>query len=80
MSQFKDLRKAAFTVGFGLTVGKFAGKIVEESISGLSLGILKAAAKDGNEFAQKVCAKSGIEIESDDLKNKETDKIIGFHA
>lgn len=80
MSQFKDLRKAAFSVGFGLTVGKFAGKIVEESISGLGLGILKAAAKDGNEFAQKVCAKSGIEIESDDLKNKETDKIIGFHA
>lgn len=81
MSQFKDLRKAAFAVGFGVTMGKFAGEIVKAAISGVGLGVLKAAADDGNELAQKVCEKNGIEIDSkEDLNNKETNKIIGFHA
>lgn len=64
----KDLRKAAFAVGFGFTMGKFAGDIVKSAIAGVGIGILKIAAKEGNEVAQKTCEENGIKI---DPKKKE---------
>lgn len=59
----KDLRKAAFAVGFGFTMGKFAGDIVKSAIAGVGIGILKIAAKEGNEVAQKTCEENGIDFE-----------------
>ena len=38
MSQFKDLRKAAFAVGFGLAMGKFAAEIAQAAINGVVIG------------------------------------------
>ena len=42
----KNLRKAAFAVGFGLTVGKAIGDLVSVSIDGTVLGVIKSIAKD----------------------------------
>lgn len=36
--QFKDLRKAAFAVGFGVTMGKFAAEMTQAVITGIGLG------------------------------------------
>lgn len=37
----KDLRKAAIAIGFGFTVGKNLGKLVNAGIDGITLGILE---------------------------------------
>ena len=42
----KNLRKAAFAVGFGLTVGKAIGDLVSIGINGTVLGVIKGIAKD----------------------------------
>lgn len=78
--QFKDLRKAAFAVGFGVTMGKFAADSVAAILSGIGLGLLKNAADDGNKIAQEVCEKADIEVEPKENKEDESNKVIGFHC
>lgn len=80
--QFKDLRKAAFAVAFGATMGKFAAEMVQAVITGAGLGTLKFAAKEGNKVAQEVCEKAKIDIEPEKNKEEEseTKNIIGFHC
>lgn len=36
-----NLRKAAFAIGFGLTVGKFVGECVNNVTAGVMLAVLK---------------------------------------
>ena len=60
----KDLRRAAFAVGFGITVGKTVGDWVGAVINGAGLGIIKGLAKHGNETAQKVCKDSDLDYET----------------
>ena len=64
--QFKDLRKAAFAVGFGVAMGKFAAEMTQAVITGIGLGSLKVAAKKGNEIAQEVCEKVKVDVEPKD--------------
>lgn len=64
--QFKDLRKAAFAVGFGVAMGKFAAEMTQAVITGIGLGALKIAAKEGNEIAQEVCEKAKVDVEPKD--------------
>lgn len=56
----KDLRKAAFAVGFGLYFGKAVAKIVDQTVCGTIVELIKKSAKDGNEFAQKVCEENDV--------------------
>lgn len=78
--QFKDLRKAAFAVGFGVTMGKFAAEMTQAVITGIGLGAFEIAAKKGNEIAQEVCEKAKIEVEPKENKKDESDKVIDFHC
>lgn len=64
--QFKDLRKAAFAVGFGVAMGKFAAEMTQAVITGIGLGSLKVAAKKGNKIAQEVCEKAKVDVEPKD--------------
>lgn len=64
--QFKDLRKAAFAVGFGVAMGKFAAEMTQAVITGIGVGALKIAAKEGNEIAQEVCEKAKVDVEPKD--------------
>lgn len=59
----KDLRKAAFAVGFGFTMGKFVGELVNAAITGVGIGVLRFAANNGNKIAQETCEESGIKLD-----------------
>lgn len=72
MNNFKDLRKAAFAVGFGFTLGKAVGGYVEALLNGAMLGVTKAVTKHRNETVQEALKKSGVKYESED-KNKMDD-------
>lgn len=80
--QFKDLRKAAFAVSFGVGMGKFAADMVGAFLSGVGLGSLRIAAKHGNEIAQEVCEMGKIKIEPKENKEDESESknVIGFHC
>lgn len=78
-SDFKDLRKAAFSIAFGVTMGKFAAEAVTSVLSGMGLGILAVSARHDNKIAKNVCEKNNIEYESGENKKDTTDKVIGFH-
>lgn len=64
--QFKDLRKAAFAVAFGATMGKVVANYAECIIDGMILGVMELAAKHGSGIAQEACEKNGIEIEPEE--------------
>lgn len=79
--ELKELRKAAFAIGFGFTMGKFAadwvGTVIDGAIEGTMKGIASCSAKNGNKRMQELCKEYNVEYEN----NKTTDKvIIGFHA
>ena len=59
----KDLRRAAFAVGFGLTVGKAVGDCVSALIGGATTGVVQLMAKHGNGAAKKACEENGIEYD-----------------
>lgn len=61
--QFKDLRKAAFAMGFGFTMGKVVAKYAEAIIDGMILGVAESAAEHGSKIAQEVCNKAKIDVE-----------------
>lgn len=63
----KNVRKVACAVGFGLTIGKFAGDVAKAAIDGFVVGFFKHLAKKGNKFAQECCDKA-------DIKYNETKK------
>lgn len=44
-----NLRKAAFAIGFGLTVGKFAGECVSAVWGGVIVGVKELISKDASE-------------------------------
>lgn len=79
-SDFKELRKAAFSIVFGAIMGKFAAEAVTSILSRIGLGVLADAAKHGNQIAKNVCDKTNIEYESDTNKQDATDNVIGFHC
>lgn len=80
----KNLRKAAFAIGFGLAMGKYVADgviFVEECIS---KDILMSMASRGNKYAQNACKTAGLKYEKTiktDIKNEPNNKVdIGFHA
>ena len=75
----KELRKAAFAVGFGLYFGKRVAKFIDETVSGTIVDIFKTFAKEGNEFCKDVCEKNGIHYKEDPKKN-DNDVKMGFRV
>ena len=69
----KGLRKAAFIVGFGLTVGEAVGDLVSAAINGGTLGVIKGMAACGNKAAQKVCGNNGVKY---DTKNEQNESDV----
>lgn len=66
----KDLRKAAFAVGFGLTLGKQTAKWLEIFFSGVVCHWFVNKAKNGDEFAQDICTKAGVNYKGDSEKKE----------
>ena len=78
-SNFKDLRKAAFAVGVGLTVGKYVGKCFTVGMEELTKAVVKQFAKNGNKYAQRACDEANIRYEEDSKENK-SEVTMGFHG
>lgn len=77
----KNIRKVAFAVGVGFTVGKAVGAYVNSIIDGALLGTLKGLAKCGNKLAQETCKCNNIEYEESDKKKEDSEGFkMGFHA
>ena len=75
----KELRRAAFAIGFGLTFGKFAANVVGNALDTLATAVVKSLAKDGNKYAKAVCEKADISYE--DSSERESNHVeLGFHA
>lgn len=75
----KDLRKAAFAVGFGFYFGKEVARLVDIVFNNLAASICKQLAKDGNNFAQEVCKKANVNY-TEDQKKEESEIKMGFHV
>lgn len=77
----KNLRRVAFTVGFGLTLGKMTGDIVGSALDGFARGTLKFMANKGNETAQSICKEVGVKYNDKSQHEQEPEKVkMGFHV
>ncbi len=80
----KDLRKAAFAIGFGLAMGKYIAEDVGFLSECISKVVLQEMASHGNKYAQNVCKTAGLKYETvvkTDIKIEPNNKVdIGFHA
>ena len=75
----KDIRKMAFAVGFGLTLGKSVAELVDVAMDAAAKSIVKVYAKKGNEIAQDICKKSNIVYE-EKPEEDESKMKMGFHC
>lgn len=66
----KDLRNAAIAIGFGFTVGKNLGKLVNAGINGITLGMLEIV-KRRKKSEQKFNKFSVIHNEEQDETNND---------
>ena len=64
----KDLRKAAFAVGFGLILGKHAAGWLETVASTFFGRWMVDKAKNGDNWAQHICEKVGVIYKEDSEK------------
>lgn len=78
----KDLRKAAFAVGFGLYFGKEAAKFLDKFVMNLYGKLIVRLAKDGNEVAQAVCKGAGVDFSNgNESENFDPDeRVMGFRG
>lgn len=77
----KNLRMVAFTVGFGLTLGKMTGDIVSSALDGFARGTLKFMAGKGNKTAQSICKEIGVKYNDKSQHEQEPQKVkMGFHV
>lgn len=80
----KNLRNAAFAIGFGLAMGKYVADDVTFVYECITKDILMAMASRGNKYAQNACRAAGLKYEKTiktDIKNEPSNKVdIGFHA
>lgn len=77
----KDLRKAAFAVGFGWYFGKAVGKLADRALYDVIMASFKTAARSGNEYAQEVCNKANVKYDKTEQKVEEKPEttVMGFH-
>lgn len=62
----KGLGCTAFTVSFGIVVGKAVGGLVAAFIDGMTTGLIQLMARNGNGACMKVCDENGIKYSDDD--------------
>lgn len=63
-NNFKDLRKAAFAVAFGVTMGKYAAERLQAVIDGAIIGICDIVDKHINKATHDADKKSEYECEN----------------
>lgn len=78
----KNVRKIAFAVGLGFSMGKAAGRAVSAVYEGAGIAVLQRFAKNGNQIAQDICKKNNLTWDDNKYKKNETmnKSSIGFHV
>lgn len=61
----KDLRKAAFAVGFGLTLGKQVARWLEVAVSAAFGAWMVNKAEKGDAYAQTICKRANVNYDND---------------
>lgn len=61
----KDLRKVAFAVGFGLTLGKQAASWLEVAVSAAFGEWMVNKAEKGDAYAQIICKQANVNYDND---------------
>ena len=69
--------RTAFVVGVMFTIGKHVGEGLLGATETVVKRALQSQAKNGNEYAQTMCKKMGIQV---DNQNAVKDSVIGFKA
>lgn len=62
----EDLRKAAFAVGFGLTLGKQAASWLGVAVSAAFGAWMVNKAEKGDTYAQQICKRANVNYGNDD--------------
>lgn len=66
----KDLRNAAFAVGFGLTLGKQAARWLEVAVSAAFGAWMVNKAEKGDAYAQTICKRANVNYDNDNGDTK----------
>ena len=74
----KDIRKAAFAVGVGFTMGKFFSNFCISFVKNCCIITLKDLAKRGNEISQEICKGCDIKYEETEIKKSPKTVVTGF--
>lgn len=61
----KDLRKVAFAVGFGLTLGKQAARWLDVAVSAAFSAWMVNKAEKGDTYAQTICKRANVNYDND---------------
>ena len=74
----KDLRKqwkqVGLGLGFGLVVGKYFGHFLTALLDGLSAGMVKERARNGNKFFQNLCSQTGVKYDKSEDEEPEDEE------
>lgn len=77
---FKDLRKAAFAIGFGVCMGQYAAKELQKWINALYIIPIEVVAKHGNKAMQDVCKAAGVEYDKESSSTDKNEIKMGFQC
>ena len=77
---FKDLRKAAFAVGFGFTMGKTMADWICIFVTPLMLAPIELAANKGSESAQRMLKAGGIKYNKVGSSTDKDQVKMGFQC
>lgn len=65
-ADYKFLRKAAFVIAFGATVGKCVGMFVSTAVDTVATKILQHEADGGNSIMRKAFDSNGLDYKTDE--------------
>lgn len=77
---FKDLRKAAFAVGFGITMGKTMADWICIFVTPLMLAPIEMVANNGSESARRMLDAGGIEYKKESSSANKDQVKMGFQC
>ncbi len=77
---FKNLRKAAFAVGFGFTMGKTMADGICIFVTPLMLAPIELAANNGSESARRMLDAGGIKCKKESSSANKDQVKMGFQC
>lgn len=70
----KQWKQVGLGLGFGLVVGKYFGHCLAALLDGLSAGMVKEGARNGNKFCQNLCIQTGVKYDKSEDEEPEDEE------